>query len=214
MTLADRFDLSDAREAAVLRALQVVLLGLTVLGAVVGRIDIAVNAAGSLAVTFLPALLRRETGVRMDVGLVLWLAAAATLHAVGILGPYKNVWWWDYVTHALSASIIAGVAYAAVTAYEREREDLFLPEPYRSGFLFMAVMAVGVAWEAAEFTVTQLSMALGASSSVLVVFGPVDILTDLLFTFLGGVAVVLWGRGYFRTFSRKLTGMVSSGTSN
>lgn len=214
MTLSDRLDLSDAQEAVLTRVLQAGLLALTGYGVVAGRMDVAVNAAGSLGVTFLPALLRRETGVRMDVGIVLWLAVATTTHAVGILGPYRNVWWYDHVTHALSASIIAGVAYATVDALDRSREDVHLPEPYRSLVLFTFVLATAVLWEVMEFSATQLSMAFGADSSVLVIFGPQDIITDIVYSAVGGLVVVLWGRGYFHDLSRKLSGTVFRGSAN
>lgn len=214
MTLSDRLGLSDAHEAALTRLLQVGLVGLTVYGAVSGRTGVSVNAVGALAVTLLPALLRREAGVRMDFGLVLWLTAATVLHAVGILGPYQNVWWWDHVTHALSASIVAGVAYAAVDAIDRSREAIHLPEPYRSAVLFTFVLATAVLWEVVEFGATQLSMAFGAKNSVLVIFGPKDIITDIVYSAVGGFVVVLWGREYFRDLSRKLSRAVFQGSAN
>lgn len=204
MTISDRVGLNDSQEGALTRALQVGLVALMGYGVVSGRLDVAVNATGSLAVTFLPVFLRREAGVRMDVGLVLWLTVATSSHAAGILGPYHDVWWYDHVTHALSASIVAGVAYAAVDALDRSRDDIHLPEPYRSVVLFAFVLATAVLWEVMEFAVTQLSMAFGASS-MLVIFGPKDIIGDIVYSGAGGLVVVLWGRGYFRGLSRKLS---------
>lgn len=46
-------------------------------------------------------------------------------------------------------------------------------------------------------------MALGAASSVLVVFRPVDVITDIVYSALGGIVVVLREREYFRAFSKK-----------
>lgn len=205
MTLADTLGLSDGEEAVLNRILQAGLLGIALYGVGIGRVDVAVNAAGSLGVTLLPALLQRETRVRMNVGLVLWLTAAATFHALGILGPYRNFWWYDHVSHALTASIIAGVAYATVDALDRSHEDLYLPDPYRSVVLFLFVLATAVTWEVLEFGVTRLSVTLGADSSMLVIFGPVDIITDIAYSAAGGLAVVLWGRAYFRGLSRKFS---------
>ena len=214
MTLADRLDLGDAREAALTRALQAGLLGLAVYGVIAGRAGVSVNAVGALAVTLLPALLQREAGVRTDFGLVLWLTVAAALHAVGILGPYTNVWWWDHLTHALSASVVAGVAYATVDALDRSQEAINLPEPYRSGVLFAFVLATAVLWEVVEFGATQLSMVFGAKNSVLVIFGPKDIVTDIVYSAAGGLVVISWGRGYFRDLSRKLSRAVFRGSAN
>lgn len=213
MTLSDRLGLSDRQEALLTRALQVGLVALTGYGVATGRLAVAVNAAGSLGVTFLPALLRREVGVRMDVGLVLWLAVATAAHAVGILGPYRNVWWYDHVTHALSASIVAGVAYATVDALDRSREDVHLPEPYRSLVLFAFVLATAVLWEVVEFGASRLTPLLGGEP-VLIVFGPGDIVTDLVYSAAGGLVVVTWGRGHFRQLSRKLSRAVFRGTAD
>ena len=214
MSLPDPPALSDGQEAVLTRALQVGLTGLAGYGTVTGQVGVAINAGMALAVTLLPVLLEREAGVRMDVGLVLWLAAATTLHAVGILGPYRNVWWYDHVTHALSASIVAGVAYATVNALERSRDDLHLPEPYQSSVLLAFVLATAVLWEVLEFGATQLSTAFGAKNSVLVIFGPKDIVTDVVYSAVGGLVVILWGRGYFRDLSRKLASAVFRGSAN
>jgi len=172
----DSLALSDERERVLTRLLQLALVGLAGYGLVTGSSSVAVNAAGALLVTALPALLRREVGLRIDFGIALWLTVAVLLHAVGILGPYRNVWWYDYVTHALSASVVAGIGYLGV-----------LPTPMPT----------------VEFAGTEISEALGVNS-VLVVFGISDIVTDLVFTSLGGLVVVLWGRGYFRSLATKL----------
>lgn len=214
VTLADRLGLSDDREAVLTRALQGGLVVLAIYGVLAGRVGVSVNAVGALAVTLLPALLHREVGVRMDFGLVLWLAVATSLHAVGILGPYTNVWWWDHLTHALSASVVAGAAYATVDALDRSREGIDLPEPYRSVVLLAFVLATAVLWEVVEFGATRLSMVFGAKNSVLVIFGPKDIVTDIVYSAAGGLVVIAWGRGYFRDLSRKLSRAVFRGSAN
>ena len=203
MSVRDSLALSDERERVLTRLLQLALVGLAGYGLVTGSSSVAVNAAGALLVTALPALLRREVGLRIDFGIALWLTVAVLLHAVGILGPYRNVWWYDYVTHALSASVVAGIGYAVVRALDEHSERIELPEPFFSAFLFLVVVAFGVVWEVLEFAVTEISEALGVNS-VLVVFGISDIVTDLVFTSLGGLVVVLWGRGYFRSLATKL----------
>ena len=183
--------------------MQLALVGVSLFGAVTGRPSVAVNAAGALVVTALPALIRREIGLRMDPGLVLWLTVAVLLHAIGILGPYRGTWWWDYLTHAFSASILAGIGYAIVSSIDRHSDGVELPEPALTVVLFLLVVALGVLWEILEFAVTRASEALGAPTP-LIVFGPADIVTDIVFTTVGGLLVVLWGRGHFRPLARKL----------
>lgn len=179
------------------------LLGIVLFGALTSRYSVVINASGALLVTVLPALIRREVGLRIDPGIVLWLTAAVVLHAVGILGPYRNVGWWDYLTHAFSASILAGIAYAVVRSIDRHSDRIHLPEPFLTAFLFLFVVALAVFWELLEFAATLASEALGTESP-LIIFGVSDIITDLAFSAIGGLLVVLWGRGHFRTLAAKL----------
>lgn len=203
MATHTQLGLSDREELALTVALQLLLVGLIGFGLVTGNYRVVVNAIAALVVSLLPAIIRREWHLRIDVGLMLWLTAATVFHAIGILGPYRNVIWWDYATHALSASIFVGIAYAVITAQERYHDAVSLPEPFRSAYLFLLAVAMGVLWEVVEFTMTQVSKLTGGKSA-LIVFGVDDIVTDLLFTAVGGVLVVLWGRGYFRDLSRNL----------
>jgi len=41
-------------------------------------------------------------------------------HAVGMLGPYDDIWWWDHVTHTHSATILGGVTFAAARRRGRD----------------------------------------------------------------------------------------------
>lgn len=203
MTFSTRVDLSDRQELALTVAMQAALVAILLFGAVGGNPRVALNAAGALVVSVLPAILRRESRLRIDVVLLLWLTVAALLHAIGVLGPYRNVFWWDYLTHAVSASIFVGVAYAVVLAQERSHEADSLPEPFRSVYMFLLVVAMGVLWEVLEFALTEVSKVTGGKSA-LIVFGVQDVVTDLLFSIVGGVLVLLWGRRYFHDLSRAL----------
>lgn len=196
--------LSESQERALVRLLQLVLLGLAGYGLATGNASVAVNAAGGLAVSALPALLRREVGLRMSADVVLVITVAVLLHAVGILGPYRTVWWYDYLTHALSAAVVTGIGYAVVRSIDTHSESIALPEPFFSVFLFLVVVAFAVLWEVLEFAVGQVSEALGVEA-VLIVFGVTDIVGDVVFSALGGLLVVLWGRGTFRPLAAKLS---------
>ncbi|WP_227352761.1 hypothetical protein [Haladaptatus salinisoli] len=175
------------------RLLQVGLLALTVYGIYRGKVGVAVNGGVSLLVTFVPALLRRDWDVSMSAGFVLWLTAAVFVHAVGILGPYKQYPWYDSVAHALSASVVAGTSYAFFRAVELHSERVELPRELRFLFVLVFALAFGVLWEVLEFTSGFLANALG-SKPVLIQFGMKDIILDLVFDFVGGVVVVAWSR--------------------
>ncbi|NEU57889.1 hypothetical protein [Halorussus sp. MSC15.2] len=182
--------LSDARERLAVHLLQAGLVAIAAYGLLSGEMGVAVNAVVALAVTFVPALLRRDACVSMDVSYVLWLAVAVFLHAVGMLGPYQNVPWYDAVTHALSASIVAGAGYATVETIHRNSERTTLPEELQFVFVFIFVMAFGVLWEIIEFGAELLAGFVGAK--VLVQYGLDDIVNDLVFNQVGALVVAGW----------------------
>ena len=74
----------------------------------------AINALVALTVSLLPWALGLVTAFAVDWVLPLWLAVAGLLHAIGMLGPYDSVNWWDHVTHFVSASLFAALVHAAV----------------------------------------------------------------------------------------------------
>lgn len=196
MTLGEGFGLSSARERLLVRALQLVLLGMVVYGVVTLAFGIALNGALALAVTLLPAALRREYRYSMDAGLVLWITVAVLLNALGVVELYVRWSWYDEVTHMVSATIVAGLGYAALRAFERHSAAIDLTTAFREVFVVVFVVAFGVVWEVFEFGAVVLAGAVGAPPPV-TVFGVDDIATDMAFNTVGGVVVALWGRGYF-----------------
>ncbi|OAQ53755.1 hypothetical protein HTG_05695 [Natrinema mahii] len=188
MTLGDALGLSDSQERAITRALQLVLLVVVGYGLATGEFTIATTAALALAVTFLPALLRREYGYSMDPGLVCWIAVAVVLHTVGSLWLYVEFQWYDEITHTVSATIIAGVGYAAFRALELHSDEIDVPPAFRSVFIVVFVLAAGVVWEVLEFTF----------GGLVTVYGIDDIVTDFVFNAVGAVLVAIWGTGYVR----------------
>lgn len=207
MALSNVVELTDERERRLTRLLQLVLLGIFGYGVATLNPSVAINAAGAFVVTLLPVLIRREFGLYVDVELVTWLTIAVLLHTVGILGPYRTTQWWDVVTHALSAAIVAGIGYTVVLAIDRYSDSIHLPEPFFSAFVFLQVVAFAVLWEVLEFVVSRTSAALGVESA-LIVFGVTDIVKDVFFSAVGGLLVVVWGRAYFRGLARRLTGLL------
>ena len=128
----------------------------------------------------------------MNAGLVLWITGAVFIHAVGALGPYEWFGWYDSVTHALSASIVAGVGYTTARALDIHYDELTIPPEYMFGFVLVFVMAFGVLWEILEFALGGLATVLGGEP-VLAQRGVSDIVFDLLYNTLGGVLVAAVG---------------------
>jgi len=211
MRLTDRLGLTQRRQAALVRLLQLVMVGILSVGLYLGNAGVVVNAGVGLLVTQLPALLRRNYRFTMSVGIVLWITVAMFLHALGTLPLpqlgfstlYRSTWWWDHLTHALSSSLVAGVAYATARALEEHSDAINLPDRFLFGYLLMFVMAFGVVWELVEFYLGVLSHLVG-SGAILTQYGLSDTLLDLVYNTLGGLLVALFGTAYLTGVSDEL----------
>lgn len=192
----------DDTERRLVRLLQVALVAVVAVGVWQRRVGIVVNAGVSLALTFVPAVLEGEYDLTMDPALALWLTAAVTVHAVGALGPYRTVPYYDSVAHALSASVVAAAGYTLVHGVETHREDVEIPSPYMAAVVLVVVLAAGVVWELLEFATELLASVLGGTA-LLAQYGVDDIVLDLAFNTAGGLVVALWGTDRLRSFARR-----------
>jgi uncharacterized membrane protein YjdF len=183
--------LDDDQERQLVRVLQVGLLVIAAYGFYRGETGIVANGLVPLVVTLVPAYLRRDKNISMDTSYVLWIAIAVFVHAVGSLGLYESIPWYDSIAHALSATIVAGTGYAAVKAIDRNSEQTNLPAELQFAFILVFVMAFGVFWEIIEFTLGLASQLLGGEA-VLAQYGLDDTVTDLLFNQLGAIIVAGW----------------------
>jgi hypothetical protein len=193
----------NAAIVRLVRLLQLVLVGITVVGLVRTDWGVFVNAGVSLAVTFLPGVLERDFEVRMHPGLTLWITTAVLLHAVGALGPYQWFGWYDSVTHTLSATIVAGAGYATAVALAEHDDALEVPEEFLFVFVLVFVLAFGVLWEILEFASAG-AAALVGGEPVLAQYGARDIVLDLAFDAVGGVLVAAFGTQYVRGVASSL----------
>ena len=155
------------------RALQVALAALVVLAPDAG--PEASFAHYGLALLVAPFVLRR-VGVRLRPRQHVWLGVALTLHPLGALYDwYEAFWWFDHVTHFLSATLVVALAYQVGTR-------LRPVDPRRDRVLRVASLAVilfaGGLWEVYELHTPHLT-----------VYGPTDTGLDVAFDLLGWVAV-------------------------
>jgi len=199
VTVADALRPESTLEGAA-RMLQVALAVLVGYGAAVGNPGLLVNGVLAFVVTFVPTVLEWRYDHHVDPRLDLWIAIAALLHGVGFLGLYDvqsgPLSWYDQVAHAISASFVAGVAYTVLVAFDVRSSRVNFPEEFRFAFTVLFVAGFGVAWEILEFAVTGVTSALG-SRGILIQYGKDDIVFDIVFNTLAGVAVALWGTRYF-----------------
>ncbi len=175
--------------------MQLALLAIAYVGYEQENVGIIVNAVGAFAITFLPAILRRDHRFTMHVYLTFWLTGAVLLHTAGMLGPYSDFVWYDNLTHATSASVVAAVGYAAARSLDVHSETLQLTPWFTFLYLLLFVMAAGVVWELFEYGVTILAAKLGQPAP-LVQSGLDDTVSDLVYDTVGALVVALSGSLY------------------
>jgi hypothetical protein len=171
-------------------ALQLGILGALVEGARRRDVAATVNAAVALAVAFLPVVAFRGA---TDSGtlLFLWVAAAGLLHCLGMLGLYDSVWWWDHLTHTISAALVAAVLYAAVLVTGPHSAVAGRLSLSAGSVAVPSTVAVGVFWELVELAAREVGERFDVEP-VLVHYGLRDTLLDLAFNAVGALAVVLF----------------------
>jgi uncharacterized membrane protein YjdF len=198
VTVPDVVHVSADKQRALTRLLQAVLGLILLYGLLTLQFGMASNGAFGLALTLVPAAIRREYDYTMSPVLVLWITIAVSLHSVGALGPYESVPWYDSVTHTLSGTVAGGLGYATFHGFERHSEELTVPARFRPVFIFVFVLAISVIWELIEFASGILPTLVGIDAP-LVVYGVDDIVTDMLFNTLGAVVLSAGASGYFKS---------------
>jgi hypothetical protein len=144
----------------------------------------ASNALVSLGVALLPAVLAATARLDSSPAIPLWLAAAGLLHSVGMLGPYDSVWWWDHLTHTVSAALVAALIYAVLlVAHVRVPGGAAVTT-------VLCTFVVGVLWELVELLARDLGEEYGVQP-VLVRYGRYDTAADLCFDVAAAVLVVV-----------------------
>lgn len=116
-----------------------------------------------------------------------WIALASLLHAIGMLGVYESVWWWDHLTHTVSAALVAALVYAGALATVGDTAGLSTSP----GLLTVSVtLLIGVVWEGLELVARDIGERLDVEP-VLVHYGWLDTGLDLVFDVVGAVLVVV-----------------------
>jgi hypothetical protein len=210
MRIRDRIGLSRERQQQAAWVMELALVGFVFVGIDRGNAGIVINSLVGLAVIQLPPLLERDYDLTMDPALVLWITLAVFLHALGTLGPYRNIWWWDHLTHGLSSSLVAGAGYAFARAVDEHIDGVHLPPAFTFAFILLVVLAFGVFWEVIEFVVSGAAAALG-TGSVITQYGIGDTMLDLVFDTVGGLIVATWGTVYLTDMVGQLGSYIERG---
>lgn len=161
-----------------------------------GNVPAVVNALLSLAASVLPwtaaIAMRFAVGARVTVDpvLPLWIAVAGVLHSYGMLGPYDEVWWWDNLTHAVSAALVAALVYAGLLVVAGQSTAPGVSAETVGGLTVAFTVALGVFWEAIELVAREVGERFDVEP-VLVHYGWRDTALDVVFDAVGAVVVVL-----------------------
>ncbi len=169
------------------------LLGATLVAVHRGNVAAATNAAGSVLLALLSIAVGAGVGpaghtTGFDPGLPLWVTAAGLLHSVGMLGWYESVWWWDHLTHTVSAALVAAALYAGLLVAAETAAFEATPTTVAAATV-AGTLVVGVFWELVEL----IARAVGERydiDPVLVVYGWRDTVLDVVFDLVGAAVVV------------------------
>ncbi|WP_277556146.1 hypothetical protein [Halobaculum limi] len=164
----------------------------------------AVNAVFSLSVAVVPFLLPAVTGdgvaqsLASSPTLPLWLAFAGFVHVVGMLGWYDTVWWWDHLTHTVSAALLASLVYSAVVVVFGGGGASAMSSSALAVVTVAFVFAAGVFWEVIELAARDISDWLDIDP-FLVHYGWRDTAYDLVFDLVGALLVVWFDLALFKS---------------
>lgn len=175
--------------------MQLILATLLVSGFYYGSSKVITNAGIGLLITFVPALFEKRYNLIINPFLALWITSAVFFHALGSFGFYGAVWWWDHLTHALSASVVTAIGYTIVRALDLHTKDINLPKKFLFVFILLTIVAFGVVWELFGYGLdlladyTQISMPLAQH-------GLDDTMKDMMFNLLGASIAAVFGQVY------------------
>jgi len=175
--------------------MQVILVGIVAYGVVFGAPKAITNGSMGLLITFVPALLERKYDFPLDPWLGLWITLAVFLHTLGSAGLYAQIDGWDHITHAMSASLIAGVGYTFVRAVDLHNDEIHIPTRFAFVVILLVVMSFGVIWELFEFGLDIVADTTGISMP-LAQHGLDDTVRDMLFNTFGAVLVATFGQAH------------------
>jgi hypothetical protein len=212
MRLRERLGIGSRWQVRLAWGMEVVLVGLLLVGIWDRDTGVVVNTAVALAVTQLVPILERDYGIPMDPALTLWITGAVFLHAVGVVGVpgsptnlYQDLPWWDHLTHALSASVVAAAGYATARAFDLHSPEVRIPPRFMFAFILLVTLAFGVLWEVIEFGLAELAAVVGGEP-VLTQYGLADTLLDLVFDTVGAVLVAVWGTAHLTGVAGAIAG--------
>lgn len=148
-----------------------------------------VNAVVAFAAALTPWLIELTSPITIPPVVTLWLGIAGLLHAIGMLGPYSSISWWDYLTHTVSGAFIAMIVFSALIVATEPNTRLLI-----AGGTVVATIAIGFVWELIELVARSVGDRYNIPP-VLVVYSWRDTVIDLTVDALAAVLVIAFEVG-------------------
>jgi hypothetical protein len=154
-----------------------------------------VNTCVSFLLVFIPVLVDVIAywfhGIRVGLTpeLPLWIAVTGLFHSYGMLGPYDEISWWDHLTHALSAALVAALLYAGVIV-TLEHAPVSSGKRLIWATVVLVTLLSGVFWELIELLAGDFGRKFDHPPA-LDHYGRRDAVVDLLFDVVGAVLVLV-----------------------
>ncbi|WP_126664322.1 hypothetical protein [Haloterrigena salifodinae] len=174
--------MNASTECRTKRGIRYALLAVFVVGLRRRDAGAVANAVVATIGTFLPDLAERAYDIKLRPWQRMYVRSAMLTHAIGMLGPYDDIRWWDHLTHMHSSSILGGVVFAISRRQGRD------PRPR----VVAVVVCLGLLWEIVECAVHTAGNRLGFEP-VLVSYGTKDTVLDLVFDLIGALLVLAFG---------------------
>ncbi|NKE38069.1 hypothetical protein GWG54_20200 [Natronococcus sp. JC468] len=194
----------DGSERTANLGLQLVIVTALVEGVRQRDPSVIVNGIVSLLFAAIPRYLENRYGARFHPWQRVWVSVAALVHTLGMLGPYDRIWWWDHLAHTLSGVVVAGATDIAFQAEaEKGTRGNSLPKS-RPAVIAGVTLGFGILWEIFEYVIHAIGDRKGFEP-LLVHYGRLDAIGDIIFDLLGAGLVVLFGRDALSNVTASIT---------
>lgn len=175
--------------------LQSAILALCIVAVRRRNVAAAINAVGAFVLALLPIVVEIILPVILTRNVVfgtvlsVWLAAAGFLHSLGMLGLYESTWWWDHLTHTVSAALVAALLYAGVIVTLPDTAGVGDSSGIVMTVTVVFTFAIGVFWELIELVAREVGKRFDIEP-VLIHYGWRDTVVDLGFDIVGASLVI------------------------
>ena len=191
----DRLDRADHIQLYLSYGLQLILVGQAILSLIQNNWLTLFLSSGTLLLTFMPAIIRRNLKVYLplEFDLITILFLFASLFLGEIRSYYERVWWWDMALHTVAGLLMGILGFTIVYILNRERRPSLAMSPlFVALFSFTFAMTIGVVWEIFEFGIDSF-FGLNMQKS-----GLVDTMSDLIVNTIGAFVSSTVGYYYVR----------------